>query len=71
MLKQNVPIEGITLKSKLTILRFLNSGYEMELSIVSLAFWFWKLSRKSQTRSSMDRFLVLSFMDRFWPDTDQ
>ena len=31
MLKQNVPIEGITLKSKLTILRFLNSSYEMEL----------------------------------------
>ena len=31
MLKQNVPIEGIILKSKLTILRFLNSSYEMEL----------------------------------------
>ena len=31
MLKQNVPMEGITLKSKLTILRFLNSSYEMEV----------------------------------------
>ena len=38
MLKQNVPIEGIILKSKLTILRFLNSSYEMELFSKSYKF---------------------------------